>query len=343
MPILVVDDQALQRTMVRDILQGHGYTNVVMCAGGGAAIEHCQTQPVDLMLLDVHMPEIDGYDVLRAVAPLVRGLEKLPVCMLTADGVVDRRREALALGARDFLTKPVDDLELVLRVGNMLELRELHKRMRSVNDDLAEDVRQRTADLEAARLEMLKRLARACEFRDDTTQRHAERIGLIASTIARSMGLDGERCELIALAAPLHDVGKVGISDSILLKPGRLTDAERRDMQRHAAIGARILSGGSSMVLRTAEVIALTHHERWDGTGYPHGFKTTVTPIEGRIVAVADVFDALTNARPYKEAWPLEKAIATIEAERGTHFDPDVVDAFLVSVPLLSGKDPVAA
>ncbi|MGH2858942.1 MAG: HD domain-containing phosphohydrolase, partial [Solirubrobacteraceae bacterium] len=231
-------------------------------------------------------------------------------------------RRALSLGASDFLSKPADPVEVLLRTNNLLRA----YRLRNHLNDLVE---RATADVEQARLETLACLATAAEYRDDQSGRHTQRVGHTAGLIAQQIGLASESVELIRSAAPLHDIGKLGISDSILLKPGSLTDRELAMMRTHAEIGAQILASGRSPVLRLAREIALSHHERWDGNGYPHGLAGETIPIEARITAIADVFDALTHARPYKPAWPLQQAVEELKSERAKHFDPDVVDAFM--------------
>jgi len=248
--------------------------------------------------------------------------------MLTGDDTPEAKREALSRGAKDFLNKPFHSDEVLLRIGTLLETRFLYLQIQSQNQILEAKVRDRTRELEAAQIEIIERLARAAEFRDDNTGQHTERVGQMAALIAGQIGLSDTQVSLIRRAAPLHDVGKIGIPDSVLLKLGKLTPEEFGLVKTHTSIGARILSGSRFTILRLAEEIAYNHHERWDGDGY-NGASGSDIPLAGRIVAVADVFDALTQKRPYKAAWPVNEAIAEIDRQRGRQFDPALVDAFL--------------
>src|SRR3954469_11338400 len=252
----------------------------------------------------------------------------MPVLVLTADIAPDTKRRALSLGARDFLTKPIDVPEVLLRVRNLLQTRYLRVELERTNDQLHERVLQRTRELEDAKLEMLDRLALAAEYRDDATGQHADRIGRTSQLLALELGLDPAEATLIGHAARLHDIGKIGIADELLLKPGKYSAEEIAAMELHPRIGARILSGSNNELLNMAEQIALTHHERWDGRGYPSGISGDAIPLPGRIVTVADVFDALTHRRPYKEPWPIPVAVREILGESGTHFVPTVIEAF---------------
>lgn len=325
--ILVVDDHELNVVLVREILERDGYTSVqtttdprLLAAGVFAP---------DLVLLDLNMPGIDGFELLEQLAERSGLRGGVPVIVLTADVTAEAKLRALSLGARDFLTKPFDRFELLLRVRNVLQVVSLQDSLYEQNLTLEKRVAERTEDLERARLEMLDRLALAAEYRDDDTQQHAWRIGRTCGMLSSTLGLSEDQVELVGRASPLHDIGKIGLPDAVLLKPGRLTAAEFEQVKQHTTIGARILSGGHSPLLRLAHVIALTHHERWDGGGYPGGLIGEEIPVEGRIVAVADVFDALTHTRPYKSAWRIEDAVAEIRAQAGRQFDPCVVDAFL--------------
>ncbi len=253
----------------------------------------------------------------------------LSTLVLTADVSPETRRRALSQGANDFLIKPFDPREAILRINNLLAAWFLHLMPQQQNRILEEKVRERTRELEASQLEVLERLAQAAEFRDDDTGQHTQRVGAMAARLAHALKMPEEQIEVIRRAAPLHDVGKIGISDTILLKPGKLTQEEFEVIKSHAEIGGRMLAGGRSDLVQMAHVIALSHHERWDGNGYPQRLKGEEIPLEGRIVAVTDVFDALTNERPYKKAWTVAEARIEIENQSGKQFDPRVVEAFL--------------
>jgi putative two-component system response regulator len=253
---------------------------------------------------------------------------RVPVLVLTADVTDETKHQALALGARDFLTKPFDPEEVRLRVSNLLEMRQLQLELKAHADELEDRVHRRTVQLDQARLEVVERLALAAEYRDDDTHQHAQRIGHTTALLAAGMGLPRAAIQRIRRAAPLHDIGKIAIPDSILLKPGKLTVEEREIIKSHTLIGARILAGSQSRLLRIASEIALSHHERWDGDGYPNGLAEAAIPLVGRLVAVADVFDALAHRRPYKHPWPVDEAAGEISSQSGRQFDPAIVDVF---------------
>jgi putative two-component system response regulator len=326
--ILVVDDQLANVKLLKRLLKLWGYENVVTTTDGAAVLELCREPNADLVLLDLNMPDPDGLRVLELLGDVLSGPTPLPVLVLTADLVPEVRFQALSMGARDFVSKPFDPTEVRLRVSNLLEMRRLQLDAQRQNELLVLRVAERTRDLDVARSELLDRLALAAEYRDDETQEHARRIGRTSGLLAERLGLSRETCELMVRAAPLHDVGKIGIPDSILLKPTRLTADEFAVMKCHARIGAELLEGGRSPVLRLASEIALSHHERWNGAGYPSGLAGKAIPLSGRIVAVADVFDALSHARPYKGAWPLNQALYEVCDREGPQFDPAVVKAF---------------
>lgn len=312
--ICVVDDEPGTLDLLQVLLREAGYSEIQAARSASEASQTFQSRRPDLVLLDWHLGDSDSATVLRQLR-LNYSDEIIPVIVLTADITPQVRHEALSAGASDFLNKPFDLLEVLLRVQNHLEIRRLHA--------------QRTRELELARLEILERLARAAEYRDDTTGQHILRVGRLSEQIGRVLGLDEERLFQLRHAAPLHDVGKIGIPDAILRKPGALNREEWQVMQKHTEIGARILEDCPYPVIEMARQIALTHHERWDGRGYPQGLQGDETPLWGRIVAVADAYDAMTNDRPYRPAMSHEQAVEIIRAERERQFAPDVVDAFL--------------
>lgn len=273
------------------------------------------------------MPVLDGFAVLQHLSRR-RSAVFLPVVVLTADATSDTRRRALALGATDFLTKPLDLVEVGLRVSNLLSLRRLHDDVLRYQLTLEEMVADRTRDLVVAQQEIVDRLGLAAEYRDDTTGRHTKRVGRLAGVLAAALGRSPAEVELLRLASPLHDIGKIAIPDAILLKPGKLTPEEYEVVKSHTTIGARILSESTSPVLRTAESIALAHHERWDGSGYL-GLAGEEIPVDARLVSLVDVFDALVSERPYKRPWPEEAALAEISSLAGAHFDPVMTETFL--------------
>jgi putative two-component system response regulator len=328
MRLLIVDDSAANVTLLEQMLADVGYTNVLGTRDPLGVRELCIGWQPDVVLLDLHMPQMSGFEVLDSISDLLADPVNLPVLVLTADATSDARNRALTKGARDFVTKPFDRTEVLLRLHHLLETRQLQNQLRHRNTVLGVTVDKRTHQLEQARLETLSVLAAATEYRDDDTHEHTVRVGRTAALLAHELGLDDRTVATILDAAPLHDIGKIGLRDEILLKPGRLTDAERKVMQRHVEIGARILEPVRSPVLKMAAEIARTHHERWDGNGYLLGLRGEEIPLVSRITAVADVFDALAHERPYKAAWPLEKAVAAIAEGAGTQFDPCVAAAF---------------
>jgi len=325
---VIIDDDSLGVRSVMRLLGGAGFENVCAASTGEAGLELCG-QGVDIVVLDLHMPDLSGFKLLELIERDVSNGHHLPVLVLTADLDNASRRRALALGATDFLTKPYDPSELLLRIDNLMHTRALHLEVAEANDRLEERIQSRTHELEEAHAELMVRLALAAEFRDDSTGEHTWRVGLVARHISEVMGASAVEAKLIERAARLHDVGKIGIPDAILLKPARLTSDEMDVMRGHSIIGANLLSGGSTEVMQLAETIARSHHERWNGTGYPDQLAGDAIPREGRIVAVADVFDALTHQRTYKKSWSNEDAIAEIRNQRGQQFAPDVTDAFL--------------
>jgi putative two-component system response regulator len=325
--ILIVDDEPANVLLLERLLERAGYENFVSTTDSAQALPLSTQRPPDLVLLDLHMPAPDGFEVMQQLSPWIEE-GALAVIVLTADTTRDVRQAALSGGAKDFLVKPLDAIEVLLRIKNQLETRLLHVELRRQALALEQRVYEQHEDLDEARLEMLQRLARASEYRDDDTGEHTQRVGRTSASIARALDLAEEEVTLIGHGATLHDVGKIAIPDSVLLKPGGLDEREYELMKTHVRAGADMLSRSRSPLLQVAESIALTHHEWWDGTGYVSGLRGDEIPLPGRIVAIADVFDALTHDRPYKRALPLEMALEEIHALRGTQFDPRVVDAF---------------
>ena len=322
--ILVVDDEMVNISALTRILRASGYANVISTTDPMAVAGLFQKHDPDVILLDLHMPKLDGLGVLQQLRAAAGPQAYVPVLVLTGDYSPEARRRALSEGAKDFLTKPFEVGEVLLRIRNLLETRYLHREITTQNQLLEQRVQQRTVELEGAYLDTLERLASAAEFRDDETGRHTERVGEVAALLASALDLPEEDLFLIRRAAPLHDVGKIGIPDAILRKPGPLTSEEWEVMKTHASIGARILAGGRSRVVQLAEEIALYHHEQWDGGGYPAGVAGEAIPLPGRLVMVADVYDALTSDRVYREAWPADKVLAYIRQYAGRRFDPRI-------------------
>ena len=334
--ILIIDNEIANVRLLEMMLTDEGYRNLRPLLDPTRILEVFDEFLPDILLLDLHMPHLDGFEVMELLRPRIAADEFLPILVLTADIATAVKRKALTAGASDFVTKPFDTDEVLLRVKNLLRTRAAHIRVKSQNAVLEAKVRERTWELSetcvllgASQIETLERLAIAGEYRDDDTGHHTRRVGDIAARLATALGLPPDRAELFRRAAPLHDLGKIGIPDSILLKPGKLTPEEFEVLKGHTAIGAAILSGSQSPLLQLAEEIALSHHERWDGTGYPYGLAGESIPLAGRIVTICDVFDALTHERPYKEAWPIEEAIKEIQRQHGKQFDPAIADAFL--------------
>ena len=334
--ILVVDDEEFNLEIINDRLVEQGY-EVVLARNGEEALQKVHEFSVDLILLDIMMPKLDGYEVTRR---LKKGNETkiIPIVMVTALKDVSNRVKALEAGADDFLVKPVEATELKARVKSLLKIKAYNDHMRNYQKELEGEVAQRTSQLrealskiKSASLETVHRLSRAAEYKDEDTAAHLQRMSHYSVVIAKKMGMATDFVEGIRYASPMHDAGKIGIPDKILLKPGKLDQEEWEIMKEHAVIGAKILEGSNTQFIQMGELIALNHHERWDGSGYPNGLKGRHIPLAGRITAVADVFDALTSKRPYKKPFPLEKSMQIIKKCKGKHFDPEVVDSFFAA------------
>jgi len=322
--LLIVDDQEQNVRLLERILQKAGYEDVASTSDATQAVAvHARFKP-DLVLLDVHMKGKDGFQILEELN--ARG-EHIPVIMITADDTPETKRRALALGANDFVGKPFDSAEVLLRIRNQLETRFLHHKLRDQNLLLEKMVTERTRELEQSQLEVLERLAAAVEFRDDDTGNHTRRVAEVSAMLAHAIGLEPTTVELIRRGAPLHDIGKVGIPDNILLKAGPLTAHEFETMKTHTVIGSRMLAKGRSELVRFSQRIARSHHEWWDGSGYPDRVSGQSIPLEARIVAVADFLDALTHERPYRPAWGIEETLVEIRRRSGSHFDPTIIRA----------------
>ena len=331
--VLVVDDEDMNLRLLEALLAPLGHL-AILARDGPEALAAARREPIDLVLLDVMMPGMDGFQVAEALKSH-EGTRHIPIVMVTSLSDVQHRVRALEAGADDFLTKPVDGAELTARVRSLLKVKDYNDHMRDHQRALEDEVTRRTQELrqaysalKEASLDSIVRLSRAAEFNDDDTGAHVLRMSHYSAAVARALGEHERLVERLLHAAPMHDVGKIGIPDRILLKPGRLTDEEWVVMRRHCEFGKRILEGSSSETMRMAESIAFSHHERWDGTGYPRGLEGAQIPRIARIVAIADVFDALTTRRPYKAPFSVDRSFSIIREGRGGHFDPEVVDAF---------------
>ena len=330
--ILVVDDEPGNVRVLERLLRGSGFKNITSTSNGYTSLELYRTYQPDLLLLDIKMPEFSGFDVMKALSAGNQD-DYLPILVLTAQMDPNIRLQALKAGAKDFIQKPFDIGEILARIQNILEVRLLHNSVRDQNKSLEEKVQMRTLELQNSRIEVIHRLGRAAEYRDNETGMHVIRMSKFSERIAREIGLDDKTCKLILYSSPMHDVGKIGIPDKILLKPGKLDADEWAIMKTHSEIGAKILSGSNSELMQMGETIARFHHEHWDGSGYPQGLKGEDIPLEARIVTVCDVFDALTSDRPYKKAWSVEDAVEEMQKLRGTLFDPELIDVFMKLLP----------
>lgn len=321
--ILVVDDVPENITTLAGVLRDQ--YRVLFALSGPDALETLKTESVDLILLDIMMPEMDGYEVCRRIRANLTTRD-IPVIFVTALGDTSDELRGLAAGAVDFLHKPCVPAIVRLRV-------QLHIERYDQQLTLERLVRERTQELEQTRIEIVRRLGRAAEYRDNETGMHVIRVGSVSRILALAAGVPSAQAELLLHAAPMHDIGKIGIPDYILIKPGVLTPDEWELMKTHPRIGAEIIGQNSSTLMCMARTVALTHHEKWDGGGYPDGLSGEDIPLEGRIVAIADVFDALTSERPYKRPWSMEKALAHMQSQAGLAFDPALIDLFSQLIP----------
>lgn len=327
--IYIVDDEPHNLLLLTKMLARQGYTNISTTTDPLVVRAELEARPPDLLLLDLTMPQLPGLELLEQLQPLLKTTPPVPVLVLSGDNRTDSRRAALSLGARDFVSKPFDPPEVLSRIHNLLEARTLQLQLLDQTVELERLVGERTGQLVRNQLDSVRRLGLAAEYRDDQTGTHIVNVSRFAAELARSSGQDDDFVSRIRHAAQLHDIGKLAIPDSILLKPGPLTADEWIVMKQHVDIGAQILEGSDCPIIRMAEEIARCHHERWDGTGYQRGLSGLEIPVSARIVSICDVFDALTSARPYKAAWTVEQALEEISLRAGTQFDPQLVESFL--------------
>ncbi len=324
---LIVDDDADNHLLIRHALRATPNIQVFGTTDCTAAVQMFEDVQPDIVLMDLHMSPMSGFEVIERILEMVPSTTYLPILVLTGDDSTEAKRRALASGAKDFVSKFADHDEVLLRTRNLLQTRLLYKEIEHQKATLEIRVAERTSELEQAQRDVLTRLALAAEYRDDDTGHHTKRVGNLSALIAQAAGLGTDDVENIRLTAPLHDLGKIGLPDGILLKPGLLTDFERETVRQHVHVGRQILSGSTSDLLQLAECIAYSHHERWDGKGYPEGLVGEAIPVVGRIVAVADVFDALLHPRPYKSAWEFVDACNYMHDQSGFQFDPAMVTA----------------
>jgi putative two-component system response regulator len=328
LPILIASDNEAQLYLLKRLAERCGYQQVYMTDKPQDIFNFVRDGKTELLLLDVHMPGTDGFEVIQRLRTLPVA-KHIPILALTHDDTPETKMRALECGANDFLSKPLNEAETQLRVKNLLLARHAYLELSQQKDLLERQMLERNRQLETSHVEMLTRLAKAAEYRDDENDGHIWRVAKTASLLAQELKLSPEHCDLIMRAARLHDVGKIAMPDGILFKPFPLSKAEFEVIKTHTTLGAQILSGGHSPLMKMAETIALTHHERWDGAGYPQGLKGEAIPLEGRILALADTFDVLTHDRSYRRAMSVEDAATEIKKERGKQFDPKVLDAFV--------------
>ncbi len=337
--VLIVDDKPVNVDLLETMLMMAGFKNVSSTTEPRDVEGMYAREQYDLILLDIRMPHMDGFEVMQALSKTIDE-DYLPVLVLTAQKDMQTRMRALELGAIDYVTKPFDNNEVLNRINNILLIRKLFNERKDYAvllekkvQERTQDLLQRTLELEHTRHAIIRCLGRAGEYRDNETGNHVLRMSKSSQVLALAAGLTEQQAELIVDASPMHDIGKIGIPDRILLKPGKLDDDEWQVMQQHVAIGGEILSEDGSELMKMAHTIAMSHHEKWDGSGYPQGIKGESIPIEGRISAICDVFDALTSERPYKKAWTVADAQKLINESSGFHFDPTLVELFNQVLP----------
>ncbi|MDO8700832.1 MAG: response regulator [Undibacterium sp.] len=332
MNILVLDDAPMNVALLCHLLGKIEHCKPVSFLVPEAALAWCENQIPDVVMVDFMMPGIDGVEFIRRFR-FIEGCQDIPILMITANDEVQLRYQALDAGANDFLIKPIDKIEFLARTKNMLALRKNQRLLEGRAAWLDEEVRKATAEIREREQETVLRLSKAADSRDPETGAHIVRMANYSRVIAAQLGLSVADQQLLLEAAPMHDIGKVGIPDHILLKPGKLSADEFSIMKKHAILGYQILAGSQSEMLQAGAQIALSHHEKYDGSGYPYGLVGEEIPLFARIVAVADVFDALTSERPYKMAWDIDKALAMLHEGAGKHFDPRCVNAFISDFP----------
>jgi len=329
--VLLVDDLKINLDILAEALKDDYQIGIAF--NGPKALEYAKRVRPDLILLDVMMPGMDGLEVCRKLKSNSI-TSSIPVILITSLDETRHKRRGFDFGAVDYISKPFDVVEVKARVKTHLTLKIARESLRNQDSILEQKVLERTRELEETQVEIVDRLVRAAEYRDlENSNQHIKRIGEFSRLLGKAVGLSPDEYNTLALSSIMHDVGKIGISDSILLKPGKLSEAEWRIMKTHPRIGTKLLAGSDSRVLQVAEIIASTHHEKWDGSGYPEGLAGENIPLEGRIACICDVFDALISERPYRSAWPVDKAMGEIRSGSGTHFDPNLVALFVSLEP----------
>jgi putative two-component system response regulator len=326
--ILIVDDSITNVLMLQKLVESEKLGKAKTVIDPREVMPLIEADNFDLVCLDLEMPHINGLQLLDMIRSQY-SLDALPIVILTGTQDGDIKNRALIGGANDYINKPFDQLEVLLRITNILKVKQSYDLQKSINEELEKKVQLRTKELNDATQSIIHRLSYASEIRDKDTGKHVIRVGKYARILAEESGLPADIGLMIEHAAPMHDIGKIGIPDEILLKKGKLTKVEKQEMNNHTHFGAKLLGDHPSMVVQMAKVIALSHHERWDGMGYPNHLKGESIPMEGRITTLCDVFDALTTQRPYKPAWKVEDAVNHIKHNAGKIFDPELVKVFI--------------